>query len=330
MIAMVLRFTLVCMLFGAAIAVAAPARAEERPTLRPHISVSRDVVTVGDFFDHAGVLASEPLFRAPDLGEVGTIEAWRVIDAAGLAGLTDISSGGHREITVTRKSVSVSTDDITRLIIDTIADRTRTVDRDALAVTYAGTPPVFEANPNAIEPIRLISLQWSRRSGRFGADVIVDLGDKKQHVRLTGTAREMVEVATLARPYARDEVVSRDDIIIERVPRDRANASFIVSPEKIAGMAARRNLRANTPLAATDFTKPMLVKRGDLVTIVYRSPGLTLTVRGQAQESGAAGDMVNVLNSQSRRVVRTRVLGRGKVTVSSQRRRIFKVSEATN
>ena len=68
--------------------------------------------------------------------------------------------------------------------------------------------------------------------------------------------------------------------------------------------------------------KPTIVQRSDAVTIVYEAPGLTLTLRGQAQEVGALGETVSVLNVQSKRMVQGVVSGPGRVTVSAVGRRL--------
>ena len=51
-------------------------------------------------------------------------------------------------------------------------------------------------------------------------------------------------------------------------------------------------------------------------------PGLTLTLRGQAQDVGALGDTISVLNVQSKRVVQAVVSGPGRVTVSAMPSRL--------
>jgi len=57
------------------------------------------------------------------------------------------------------------------------------------------------------------------------------------------------------------------------------------------------------------------VVRDQAVTIIYQVPGLYLTTRGKAIESGAEGDTVSVLNMQSKRTLTGIVTGRGQVTV---------------
>ena len=52
----------------------------ERPTLRSEAIVKGDLVRIGDLIENAGIVASVPIFRAPDLGYTGTISA----DAVGI------------------------------------------------------------------------------------------------------------------------------------------------------------------------------------------------------------------------------------------------------
>ena len=57
------------------------------------------------------------------------------------------------------------------------------------------------------------------------------------------------------------------------------------------------------------------MQRNDSVTIVYQAPGLTLTLRGQAQDAGALGDTISVVNTESKRVVQAVVSGPDRVMV---------------
>jgi flagella basal body P-ring formation protein FlgA len=60
-----------------------------------------------------------------------------------------------------------------------------------------------------------------------------------------------------------------------------------------------------------------MVKRDEFVTIAYEVPGIMLTIRGKAIESGAQGDMITVLNIQTKRNVQGIVTGPGRVSMLS-------------
>jgi flagella basal body P-ring formation protein FlgA len=81
-------------------------------------------------------------------------------------------------------------------------------------------------------------------------------------------------------------------------------------------MQTRRQMRAGLALHGADLAKPDLVQRDQAVTLIYQAAGIYLTVRGKATEAGTEGDVVSVLNLQSKRTVSGVVVGRGQVSVS--------------
>ena len=82
-------------------------------------------------------------------------------------------------------------------------------------------------------------------------------------------------------------------------------------------MASPRAVVCN-PAARFDFAeliKPDLVQRNDTVTLIYEVPGIVLTIRGKAAEGGAEGDVISVLNEQTKRSVQGTIVGPGRVLV---------------
>jgi flagella basal body P-ring formation protein FlgA len=71
------------------------------------------------------------------------------------------------------------------------------------------------------------------------------------------------------------------------------------------------------------------VQRDQTVTLVYESAGLYLTIRGKALDNGTEGDVVSVLNLQSKRTVSGTVVGRGQVAVSVATPRLPAAADAT-
>lgn len=332
MTAPLLRLALIVVCVAAAgFALIATARADTapRPTLRASVTVHGNVVTIGDFFENPGPLGSTPLFRPPDIGETGSIDAWQVVDAAQRAGLHVASANGVRTVSVTRAGIEISADQITDMIAKAIAERIGLSRTESISVSYTNLPHLLQADAASAEPLRLAALSWSRASGGFSATLLVDRGNGTRRERITGTAIEMRAVIVPARTIDRDTIIGRDDVVVQKIPRAQADARYATEMEDVLGLAPRRALRAGQPINTGDVAAPQLVKRGEAVTLIYQVPGLTLSARGQAMESGTDGDMVNVLNSQSRRIVRGTVIGRSKVQIISNKQKLIKISEAT-
>jgi flagellar basal body P-ring formation protein FlgA len=132
----------------------------------------------------------------------------------------------------------------------------------------------------------------------------------------------------LARGIDRNEVLKASDVIVERRPKSEVG-NDVASRDGAIGMQARKPLRLGQALRAADLAKPDLVQRDQAVTLVYESAGLYLTIRGKALEAGTEGDVVNVLNLQSKRTVSGIVVGRGQVSVAVPAPRLPDTSDIT-
>jgi len=127
---------------------------------------------------------------------------------------------------------------------------------------------------------------------------------------------EMHMVPVLAQPVGRGEIIRDEAVVLQEMKRSPAGIDYITDGQILIGMAAKRPLRAGVPLRNSDITQPRLVAKGDLVTIAFQTPGLSLSVRGKALEDGVKGQAIQVLNTQTNRTLEGAVAGTGYVLVS--------------
>ena len=95
----------------------------ERPTLKSEAIVKGDLVRIGDLIENAGIVASVPIFRAPDLGYTGTISADAVLEAVRSHALIGVATGGVRDIVVTRASRAIPAKDVEDAIARALSAR---------------------------------------------------------------------------------------------------------------------------------------------------------------------------------------------------------------
>jgi flagella basal body P-ring formation protein FlgA len=125
---------------GAATAQAVDPAAAPVPRLKREALVSSDVVRIGDLIDDAGAAAGIAIFRAPDIGETGSVPAYRVLDAARAHGLATVDARGSAEVAVTRAGRVLGAKDIEAAVIRTLAARGGIADARNLSVAFDRDP----------------------------------------------------------------------------------------------------------------------------------------------------------------------------------------------
>ena len=310
----------------AAVMLAAPALANTPadpvvPSLKDTAAVEGEFVRLGDLIDNIGSNAKTPVFRAPELGQTGTIQVYRVIEAARANGVSVFDTRGISEVVITRAARTIPLAEIERAVAETAAKQIGIGDPDNVAVYFDASVRPFAVELNAATALRIVQFNYDPRSQRFDASVDVpgSATARKKAVRISGYLYESVEVPTLARAFTRGEIIRDGDIEMQRRPKAELTPDTIRNTAAVVGHAARRDLRAGLPLRISEMMKPELVGRGDNVTLTFESPGVVLSVRARAVESGTEGDVIQVINPQSKRTVQATVDGPGHVIVRSMK-----------
>lgn len=318
---MTLRATLAIIAFVAVGCTPALAQSERDaiagPVLRSSVTVSSDIVRIGDLVDNAGSASQIAIYRAPDLGTTGSLRTSQVIEVLRSHQVIGVDTRDIRDISVTRSSRALSSKDIETQVAKALERRNGLGEAANLAITFERDLRDIQLDASNTGDMKATAVRYDARNGRF--DVLFEiLGDSNAtptRLRFTGTVVETVEAAVLSRGVERSEVLKASDVVIERRPKAEVG-NDVAARTRVVGMQARRSLRAGQALKASDLAKADLVTRDQNVTLIYDSPGLYLTGRGKAIEAGTDGDTVNVLNLQSKRTIQGVVTGPGQVSVT--------------
>src|SRR5882672_4474660 len=287
------------------------------PALRASVTVSSDLVRIGDIIDNAGSAAQIAIYRAPDLGTTGSLPVAQVINALRAHQVIGVDTSGLKEITVTRLARTLEGKDIEQQIARALERKNGLGDAANLSLTFDRDPGDVRLDASNSGGMQATIVRYDPRNTRFDVtfEISNENGTASTKLRFTGTAIETIEAAVLARNVERNEVLKSSDVVVERRPKAEVG-SDAAARDRAVGMQARRQLRAGQALRVADLAKPDLVQRDQNVTLIYETAGLYLTVRGKALDSGTEGDVVNVVNLQSKRTVSGTVTGRGQVSIS--------------
>jgi flagella basal body P-ring formation protein FlgA len=123
------------------------------------------------------------------------------------------------------------------------------------------------------------------------------------------------QVLVAKAPIGRGTLINQADVALERT----STAGMVQAPltriEAVLGAEATREIRPGTVLTASMFRLPNVIKAGDMVNIVYTNGDLTIVYQGQARTAGAIGQLVRVMNMESKREFTARVTGPNQVEI---------------
>jgi flagellar basal body P-ring formation protein FlgA len=122
-----------------------------------------------------------------------------------------------------------------------------------------------------------------------------------------------VRIVVPAHDIARGEVIGEADLTYATVDGGALMSGVPTKMDEVTGQQARRVLSAGQPFRGEDVRHPIVVTKGQTVTMQFSAPGVELTAMGRAMSEGGVGDTVTVQNPASFRMISAVVTSAGTV-----------------
>ncbi len=118
-------------------------------------------------------------------------------------------------------------------------------------------------------------------------------------------------------PIAAGQTIGRNQVGTDQRPRLGVGEGMVERVEDAVGKAARRAIRAGSPIYGSNLTEPVMVERGDQVQVEVRSGAARLSLPGQAEGAGRKGEKVLIRSGISGKRFTATILDAGKVRVET-------------
>ena len=116
-----------------------------------------------------------------------------------------------------------------------------------------------------------------------------------------------------AHDIARGDTIGESDLTYATVDGAALMSGVPTKMDEVKGMQARRVLNAGQPFRGDDVRRPIVVTKGETVTMQFSVPGVELSAMGRAMSEGGIGDTVTVQNPASYRMISATVIAPGTV-----------------
>ena len=272
----------------------------------------------GDDQAFIGQLEAVKLGKAPAAGEMKEISGHSIETKIYRIGVDPETVSLHlpETVEVTADGVEISPDKIENMVKRFILKKVPW-DSKSVAITVSPVKAI------TLDPGEVTYEMSARQKEDFLGSTnisLIFLVDNREAKKIQVNAKiaVMQDVLVSNRSLKRHDVITEEDVRLEKMNLAELRADVMTDPGEVLGKRAKRTIEVNTPLRLNFLEVPPLVKRGDMVTIVAESDVLKITTKGFVTESGCKGEMVKVINVNSRKELFAKVRDARTVEVDFQ------------
>jgi len=330
-----LRCVAVLTAVGIALVWAAPARSAGL-RLRAECRPQRPVVTLGDVADvvaadpdEAETLASIELFPTPPPGGKRFLRPREIQDLLLTRGLNLLEHeiSGASQVVVLGAEEGAETAGDARVPVS-VAKRAEHRIREAVVrylEEYVSDDQAWTVDIRFDdEHARLVASAGSEISVRGGMppwvgsqrfQITVDSADGPVRFDVDARVALPPSVVVAARSLPRGAVICAADVALRRGSQADAESEGFRSVDEVVGKQTARAVPAGNILDRSSVRQPLLVRRGEVITVYARSAGIRVRSTARAREDGSLGDLIAVESLLDRAAYFARVSGIQEVEV---------------
>ena len=277
------------------------------------VVVEDSIIRAGDIFENMPDNADRVLGAAPAPGQDMTINSRTLLRIALALNVPWRPASIEDHVIVRRSATIISSKDIERELSASLRDK-GVKDNFNLKFNYPVKSFVLPEAENNSVAINKIS--YDPTHGVFEAEIVAPSIERPLHRQVVhGSIERLVSIPVLNKALQSGTLISGHDIDWIEVPADQIQHNIVLKADDIIGMTPRRMVMAGEPLRMQQIAEPLLVERGDLITLNYTEGPIHLSTEAKALQDGAKGDIIRVVNLATNRTLEAMINGSRTVIV---------------
>ncbi|MBO5442525.1 MAG: flagellar basal body P-ring formation protein FlgA [Alphaproteobacteria bacterium] len=181
---------------------------------------------------------------------------------------------------------------------------------------FFGGQTFFQIEDARTAKILVSDLKTDELQNKFSCKVEI-FADGKAYAKteVQGKYYVLGEVYVPARNINKGEVITEDMLKTIRVRMNRIKPANVIDKDKLINKETKKSLKEGKVVNARDIGNKILIRRNDIVTIVYKTDKMQITAKVQAMSDGAKGEKIEVMNTKSKKVLFAEVIDANTVEI---------------
>lgn len=199
------------------------------------------------------------------------------------------------------ETLSVSENDISRAVAKEFAEQGQDED---LELEFFGGKSNFTIENAQKAKIMVSGLKYDETQNKFSVRVEIFADGRSAAVSdLQGKYYVLDEAWVPSRAVNKGEILSEQDLKPVKIRRSRLKPSILSGKGQLLEKEAKRSLKEGKLISEREVGSRILVRKGDMVTLVYKSGQMQITAKGEALCDGAKNQKIEAENTKSKKKV---------------------------
>lgn len=206
--------------------------------------------------------------------------------------------------------------DLNRAVLKEFAEQG--VDEE-IELEFFGGKTTFVLQDAGQARIMVSNLKIDEEQGTFSADAeIFADGEAADKTRLSGKYYVRISAWVPNKTIEKGTVIAEDMLKEVSLRAGRVKENSIIDKDRLIGQQARKTLKEGKTVTEREVGQKLLIRKGDVVTAIYKSKGLQITSKAEAKEDGAEKQRIELENTKSGRKFRARVIDAATVEIDNE------------
>lgn len=284
--------------------------------IKTHSIVDSSTITLGDVFYGLERNEDRVLGSAPRPGQEMVLNARTLLRVAKAMDVDWYPASATDQVTITRAATLIDENRITEKLKDSIRNEGM---QGRFGLVYSGGRDTEIILPqDQPDTFAITNLQYNPGRDWFNAEIVApSINNPIQRIKVSGTIERAVDVPVLKTATQSGSRIRATDIEMIEMAERLVKDDIILNPRDLVGMSPTRIVMAGKPIKRVEIQAPLVVQRGEIVTMHFNEGPLRLTAQAKALENGAKGEVIRVVNTSSSRTLEARIIGEREVTVAT-------------
>lgn len=290
---------------------------EVLPELKPEAIVDDSVVTLGDLFTDLTEKSDLVITNAPEPGKKVIIPARHILKVTRANNVRWKNSAAVKNVIVKRMSTIIVVSELKEILIGELKNNFLTSQEFDIRFYNQNAKIHLPKGYDAYD-LTVKNLVIENNGNKFSALIAAPNGNGSEALhKVNGRTMRVTTIPALSRTVRKGNIINASDIRWVTMPDAQVGRNIIRDTEKLIGMTPRTQIKEGMPIRLSEVNRPTLVKRGALVKINFNTSKISLSAIGKAIENGGKGDVIQVKNNSSDKIITAVVLGENQVQVGT-------------